>query len=139
MALIQLPPTTHFAVQHQDAPATFAGIQQLRAQQLRSTCESDFGYLRFQMGVPSSAFGPANRITLTVKQLLTGYGGQNNGFHPGNGSEIDVAPASDVSDDAVRAAFVAELVEVLNSQRRNAGTGGWSPARAWRSVLTRSP
>lgn len=122
MDLRKLTETTNFAVFY-DHDA--AGAEQ-RAQVLASTCERDFTRLSQAMGAPSTPYGPSNRITIRAMNLSNpDAGAENGGFATAGQTRISVAIRPGVEDDAIRAAFVAELTEVFNDQmhRSNSATG----------------
>jgi len=87
-----------------------------RAAALKSTCEADFAQLRSWF-TTTGGFGPKNRVTISI--ISTGLG--NNGQYQTSGAtwiqinSVDGKSNKDLADDAVRAAFVVEAVELLIS------------------------
>jgi hypothetical protein len=106
-----------------------------RAQGLQQTCENDFAQLQsWFAGVIQTGFGPGNRITLLVDLASLA---RNNGFHPDGSSLVTINPFDgyaneSLADDAVRALFVAEIIEVLMDRYAHSAIGhdtwheGWS-------------
>src|SRR5713226_6879060 len=130
MALKQLDTTTNFSIFFDEAsPAdlllTAPGVSaQSRARAILNTCEADLMRLAAIMGAPTSAYGTSNRIkiNLTKPTINPEAAGENNGYNLGGQTFSTLLPRLSwiipgVPDDAIRGTFVAELAEVLNSER----------------------
>lgn len=130
-----LSSTTNFVIKYDD---TFINAKR-RAEQLQSTCESDFDVLRSWFGI-SDGFGSSNRVTLQIEHATLAY---NNGYHSDGASFIhidplDSHPVQEQADDGVQALFVAEMIEVLMDLRNiRAHSASWHPNKSDGEGLSR--
>lgn len=139
-----LDKTENFIVQYEDA---FVNAKR-RAEQLLTTCESDFHVLKIWFGINDNyGFGFSNLVTIRIesdpdpkKKAL----GRNYGYHDNRSSLIridplDVIPVTqDEADDAVQCIFVAEMIEILmdyrNKKKKNIS---WHPGESDGEGLSR--
>jgi len=118
--------TNHFTIQYQD---TYADSLR-RAQALQNRVESDFAKLLNWFGI-SAGFGPTNRVTLSVDKdsLARNYGYKKDGTTFVRMDPFQGATDQALADDAVRALFVAEIVEVLmDYNNQTNGKTTWAPS-----------
>jgi hypothetical protein len=106
----KLAQTKNFVIQYQD---TFSDAKR-RAQALQKTVETDFAKVLGWFGV-NSGFGPGNLVILSVDaaSLAFNHGYKNNGTTLVQMNPFQGGLNQDLADDAVRALFIAEIVEVL--------------------------
>ena len=123
--LVTLGHTTNFVIQYDNKLKD----GKRRAKALKSTCEADFAQLRSWF-TATGGFGPQNRVTISI--ISTGLGA--NGQYQTGGemwiqiNGFDGKANKDLADDAVRAVFVAEAVELLMSyQNINTKKTTWHP------------
>ena len=126
--LVILGHTTNFVIQYDKKLKD----GKRRAKALKSTCEADFAQLRSWF-TAAGGFGPKNRVTISI--ISTGLGA-NGQYQTGGGMWIQIngfdgKPNKDLADDAVRAVFVAEAVELLMSYqniktKKTTWHPGWS-------------
>ena len=126
--LVTLGHTANFVIQYENQLKD----GKRRAKALKSTCEADFAQLRSWF-TATGGFGPKNRVTISI--ISTGLGA-NGQYQTGGGMWIQIngfdgKPNKDLADDAVRAVFVAEAVELLMSYqniktKKTTWHPGWS-------------
>jgi hypothetical protein len=117
--------TTNFTITYDDA----FGDAKRRAEALRATCETDYAKLGSWFDV-HTGFGPGNRVTLQVEKqgLARNWGYHADGTTRCSMHHFDGATDKARGDDAVRALFVAEFVEVLMDYRNQHVAQAWNPA-----------
>jgi hypothetical protein len=118
--------TTNFTISYQTDLSDVLS----RAEALKATCEDDFEKLKQWFGI-TDGFGPSNRVKVIVD--TAGFG-SNGGYRPDGSSSMTINAfdhsGSTYAEDAVRAVFVAEMIEVLMSYNINVPgrTPSWQPA-----------
>jgi len=123
-----LPPTPNFIVQFDDA----IPHAEEQAAALWAVVESEYLVLTdiFQV---TGAFGPGNPLTLQLNvRDGAGFWGLNHGYQPAGPMTIsltvhETVPGA-IAAQRVKAAFVAEFVELLMSYNRLHGSVAWNPA-----------
>jgi len=128
--------TANFVIQYQDS---FTDALR-RAQALQHAVEGDFAKLLNWFDISGRNFGPGNRVTLSVDQeaLAKNYGYKRNGLTFVRMDPFQGASDQGRADDAVRALFVAEIVEVLMSYNNEIiNKVGWAPRQSDGEGLSR--
>ena len=134
---IQSITTPNFLISCNDDPAQ-PGLK--RAQALATAVENELAVLQGWFDL-SGGYGPDNRIQVGL--FLPDHGGGNNGgYQTGGQTSIMTTAQLSVADDnlanqQVKAVFVAELAEVLMSQRGIRGAGRWNPGDSAGEGLSR--